>query len=347
MRKPFLLLSAIILLMPALIVKAQNYDDPGIYMKSISSIQTDFNKTYMAYISAAWHSNRAMKIEKLRQQVVDNLTTCRYKIIDLPYYKHDNSLRQSNIDYLWILTKVFNDDFTHLVNMEDLIDQSFDKMQLYLLFEEKINDTLKAANERIGEAEKDFATKYNVTLVSNKTDVAQKMEISNRVSKYRNKVYLLFFKCVWQESQVMEAIDKKTITKIEQARSALLNYATEGLTTLDTLSSFDNDPSLVEACRQSLTFYKKEAETEISKVSDFLLQEENFAKIKSSYDAKPQNSKTKQDTEAYNKALFDVNAGFTTASQAFKGIFADRNKMIVNWDKAEQKFIDAHMPYYR
>jgi hypothetical protein len=133
--KYLLSLLLILALLPALRVNSQNYDDPGVYMKAINSAQADFNKTYLSYISAAWHSTRALKIERLRQQVVDNLTTCRYKIIDLPIYKHDNSLRQSNIDYLWLLTKVFNEDFSHLVNMEELIDQSFDKMELYLSFE--------------------------------------------------------------------------------------------------------------------------------------------------------------------------------------------------------------------
>jgi hypothetical protein len=199
----------------------------------------------------------------------------------------------------------------------------------------------------MGEAEKSFASKYNVALVSDKSEVTQKMETSNKVTKYRNKVYLLFFKCVWQESQVADAIGKKNITKTEQARSALAKYAVDGLTALDSLSGYDNDTSLVAACRQSLTFYKKEAETELSKISDFLLKQEDFTKIKTTYDAKPQNTKTKQDTDAYNKAEADMNASFAIANQAIKGIVTDRDKVMKTWDNTEQKFIDGHMPYYR
>jgi hypothetical protein len=347
MRKLFSLLVMVLLLLQALHIEAQNYDDPKVYMKAVNGAMADFNKVYMAYISAAWHSNRAGKIDRLRQQVVDDITTCRYKIVDLPYYKHDNLLRQSNIDYLWLLNKVFNDDYKHLVNMEDLVDQSFDKMELYLLLQEKINDTLKAANHRMDEAEKDFATKYNVTLTDDKSEVTTKMELANKVSKYHNKVYLLFFKCVWQESQVMDAAGKKNITKIEQARSALLKYATDGALGLDSLSSYDNDATLAAACRQSLAFYKEEAETGIPEISDYLLKEENFNKIKTSLDAKPKNSQTQQDKDSYNKALEDMNKAMVAVNKTFKTILADRNKAIINWNNVEQKFSDAHMPYYR
>ncbi len=344
--KKYLSLLLVTLLLQALNVKAQNYDDPGVYVKAINKTQADFNKAYMSYISAAWHSNRAMKIEKLRQQVIEDLTTCRYKLIDIPYYKHDNSLRQSNIDYLWLMNKVFNDDYSHLVDMEALVDQSFDKMELYLLLQEKINDTLKAATDRMDVAEKSFATKYNVTLTDDKSQLTQKMELANKVSKYHDKVYLLFFKCEWQESQVMDNMGKKNITKTEQARSALLKYANDGLAGLDSLASYDNDPIIADACRQSLAFYKKEAETEFTKISDFLLKEEEFTKIKAAYDAKPQNTRTQQDTDAYKKAEADLNTSFAVANQTFKGIIADRNKVIINWNNAEEKFSNKYMPYY-
>lgn len=336
----------LLLLLPVLYANAQNYDDPIVYLKAINSAQADFNKIHMAYISAAWHSNRAWKVDALRQQVIENLTTTRYKIIDLPYYKHDNALRQSSIDYLWMLNKVFNDDYKHLVNMEEVIDKSFDKMELYLHLEESINDTIKAAHDRMDQAEKDFATKYNVTISDSKTRVTEKMELANKVTKYHDKVYLLFFKCYWQESMLMDAIGTKNITKTEQARSALLKYATDGLSALDTVIAYDNDASLVTICKQSLDFYKRVAETEYPKISDYLLKQEDFGKLKTVYDAKPKNTLTQQDKDAYNKAEADINTAFTGASLTFKGILNDRNKIITNWNNIDQKFTNAHVPYY-
>ncbi len=124
-------------------------------------------------------------------------------------------------------------------------------------------------------------------------------------------------------------------------------YAADGFTALDSLNGYDNDVSLETACKQALTYFKKEAETEITKVSDFLLKQENFTKIKTTYDSKPKNTRTKQEEDLYTQSLNDVNASFAVASAAFKGIFADRDKVIINWNSADQKFSDKHVPYYR
>lgn len=326
---------------------AQGLDDPGAYIGAINNAQLDMNKTYMAYISAAAHSGRARKIEKMRQQAIESITNAKYKIIDLPIYKGDNSLRKSSIDYVSLVYKVFNDDYAHIVNMEELVDQSFDEMQLYLLLQEKTNDMLKAANERMDKAVKDFAAKYNVKLIDDKTELGNKMEEAGKVSKYRDKVYLLFFKCNWQEGQLTEAINKKNVTTIEQARNALIKYATEGLAALDTLKSFQNDPSLAVACRQALIFYKKEAETETPKVSDYILKEENFNKIKTSFDAKPQSGRTQQDVEAYNKAVNEMNKAVNVVNQVNNNNNNTRKQILDNWNNAEKSFGDAHVPYYK
>jgi len=326
---------------------AQNLDDPGAYISAINNAQMDMNKTYMAYISAAAHSGRARKIEKMRQQAIESITNAKYKIIDLPIYKGDNSLRKSSIDYISLVYKVFNDDYAHIVNMEELVDQSFDEMQLYLLLQEKTNDTLKAANERMDKAVKDFAAKYNVKLIDDKTELGAKMEEAGKVSKYRDKVYLMFFKCNWQEGQLTEAINKKNVTTIEQARNALVKYATEGLAALDTLKSFENDPSLAVACRQALTFYKKEAEIETPKVSDYILKEENFNKIKTSFDAKSQSSRTQQDVDAYNKAVNEMNKAVNVANQVNGTINNNKKQITDNWNSAEKSFGDAHVPFYK
>ncbi len=328
-------------------LKAQSTDDPGAYLTVIDDAQTAMNKTYMAYISAAAHSSRKRKIEKMRIQTVVSITDCRYKITALPAYKGDNSLRKSSIDYVGLVYKVFNDDYAHIVNMEDLAEQSFDEMQLYILLQEKTSDTLKAAADRINQAVVDFAAKYNIKLVDTKSELGEKMDITGKLGKYRDMVYLLFFKCNWQDGQLTAAINKKSLTAIEQARSALLKYATEGMASLDTMKAFENDPSLKVACKQALAFYKKEAETDIPKVTDYFLKEENFNKIKNSFDAKPESSRTQQDVDAYNKAVKDMNAAVNISNQTNTNLNNGRNQVNQNWENTEKTFADTHTPYYK
>jgi len=338
---------ALSLLLPlASALTAQDLNDPGAYMTAISNAETEMNKTYMAYLSAVAHS-KARKVEKLRQQTVESITNCKYKIIDVPFYKGDNSLRKSSITYVDMVYKVFNDDYAHIVNIEELAEQSFDEMQLYILLQEKTDEKLRQAYDTMYQASKNFAKKYNVTVIETKSELDDKMEISSKVNHYKNQLYLIFFKCNWQDQRIDEAINQKKFTGIEQARNALGNYAKEGLLALDSLSNFKGDHSLAQACRQALLFYQTHAETNLPKMTDFFLKEENLAKMKKSIDSKPQSSLTKQEIDAYNKAVGDFNVSVNAYNQLNDNINQKRDQVIQAWSEAEKQFLDAHVPHYK
>ena len=49
---------------------SQVIENAGDYMTQISSARVEMDQKYMAYISAAAHSRRARKVEKLRGQTI-------------------------------------------------------------------------------------------------------------------------------------------------------------------------------------------------------------------------------------------------------------------------------------
>jgi hypothetical protein len=346
-------LSTIALLLPVWLctaispAKAQDiYADPGAYMNSISNAETGMNKAYMAYISASAHSGRKRKIDKMREQAVNSILTCQNTILGLSPFKGDGSLRQSSLNYVQLCYKIFNEDYAHIVNMEDISERSFDAMQAYLLLQEATNDSLKAGNQRIQKAGNTFAAKYGVNIVSEKSELGDKMQAAGNLAKYRDKVYLLFFKCNWEDGQLTEAVNQKNVTKIEQVRSALDKYAIEGLAVLDTLHAYENDPSMANACKQALSFYKQEAETTIPVVTDFFLKVENFTKLKAAMDAKPANQRTKEDVDTFNKAVADINAAVNNFNQTNNNTNAGRANINNTWTQTEKQFSDKHTPYY-
>jgi hypothetical protein len=350
MKKVFTSVGLFILVVCAVIHPASAQDinnNPGDYMTAINSSQLDMNKAYMAYVSASAHSSRKRKIDKMRLIAIDNIVICQSTIMGLPAYKGDNSLRQGALNYVQLCYKIFNQDYANIVNMEDIAERSYDGMQAYLLLQEATNDTLEVGNERISNAEKGFAAKYHVNLVSEKSELGEKMRAAGYVSKYRDKVFLVFFKCNWEDNQLNEALGQKNVSKVEQVRSAMQKYAVEGLAMLDTLHTFENDGSLADACRQALMFYKNEADTQIPMLTDFYLKEENFNKLKTAMDAKSPEQRTKQDVDSYNKAVNDMNAGVNTFNQT-NGVLNNGRVQINNtWNATEKQFLDTHTPYYK
>jgi hypothetical protein len=262
-------------------------------------------------------------------------------------YKGDNSLRKGSIDYIQMCYRIFDEDYKKIVNMEELAEQSFDEMQAYLLLQEKVSEKLNEAAANLEKANTSFADKYKVQIINQKSELGLKMDVAAKLNQYTNDVFLVFFKSNWQDGMMTEAMNNKKVNDIEQARSALASYSNEGLKALDTLKMFNGDPTLANACRDVLKFYKDMSENEVPKLTDFYLKQENFEKIKKSFDAKPASSRTKEDVDAYNKAVNEMNNAVGTFNKINNGINTRRTTVLNGWQNADKKFSDTHMPYYR
>ena len=340
----FLIIISTLISKPSL---AQDLSNPGAYMTAISNAQLEMNKKYMIYMSAAGHGRKARKVDKLRQQAVESINNSRYKTIDLPIYKGDNTLRQSSIDYIKLCYNVFNEDYARIVNMEDIAEQSFDEMQAFILLQEKTNEKMNEATSAMSGASKAFAAKYNVKVTETKDELSEKLDATGKLNHYKNKVYLVFFKCYWQDGEIVKAMNLGKITQAEQGRASLIRYANEGLLGLDSLKSFDGDPSLAYTCKHVLQFYKSMAENDLPKLLEYFLKKENFEKVQKAFEAKSASGRTKKDVDAFNEGVKEINNATNTYNELNKKVNNNRNDAINAWNEAEKSFADQHMPYYR
>jgi hypothetical protein len=322
-------------------------DDPGAYMNLVNKAEDEANQKYLLYVSTAAHSGRIKKIEKMRQQAIDGIVNSRNKSIGLPLYKGDNTLRQASIDYLNLLYLIFAEEYAKIVNLEDIAEQSFNEMQAYLLLQEKTSEKLEEATDKRNKAQKEFAAKYKIQLIEDKSEGESKAKKASRVIEYRNSIYLIFFKCNWQWGEINKALDSKKITTVEQARMALINYAKEGMAALDTLKNFEGDPTLANACRHALNQYKRMAENDLPRMTDFYIKEENFEKVKRSFESKPQNNRTQQDVNAYNKAVNEMNAAIGVFNSTAKTTNETAASVVNGYNKADKEFGDKHTPYFK
>jgi hypothetical protein len=329
-------------------IHAQVIENAGDYMSALSNAQVEMDQKYMTYVSASAHSRRAKKVDKLRDQALESINNAKFKTIDLPKYKGDNSLRQASIEYIQFCYRIFNEDYSKIVNMEEIAEQSVDQMQAFLLMEEKASEKLQEASGNLSKAEKDFAGKYNVNLVDTKNELTDKMGTAGKVNRYCDKLYIIFFKCNWEDGQLFNALNAHKLNDGEQARNSLIGFTKEGLEALkaDSLRSFQSNPRLAVGCREALEFYSYMAQNEIPKLMDYYLKQENFDKIKKSLEAKGSN-KTKEDVDQYNKAVKDINASVNSFNQLNQDLNKRRQEVVQNWESSEKAFRDDLIPYYK
>jgi hypothetical protein len=324
------------------IALAQDFDNPVAYLSFISKNQHELSVKYLSYMSAASHGRSMRKVEKRRADLINSIYETRVRIYGMPTFKGDKQLRDSAVSYLKILYSVFNEDYSKIVNMEEIAEQSYDNMEAYLMAQEKAGERLRQAHAAYAQAHKTFAANNHITLVDDETELDRKMETIDKLSNYYNEVYLTFFKAYKQEAYLVDALVAKNTNAIEQNRNALLKYAQEGMDKFGKMKGFNNDRALESVCRQLMQFYKNEAEKMIPKMSDFLLKMENFRQLQQSFE---RSDKTKELVDNYNKAVDDMNRSSVVFNNTSDQLNNKRSEMLTSYNATVKSFMDTYMPY--
>ncbi len=341
LRTSLLLLFSLILLTSR--SAAQAFENAGQYMDHITKANQVLTEKYLLYLSGMSHGKSARKVEKRRIEVLQAISDTKFSIMGMPPYKGDRTLKDTTVAYLKILNSVFNEDYGKIVNMEEIAEQSYDLMEAYMLAQEKANEKLQQASEKQNEMQKKFAAKNNITLIESESASEAKMKIASAVMKHYDEVYLIFFKSYKQEAYLMDAVNQKNVNSIEQNVNSLQSFSEQGLEKLKDLKGYNNDASLIIACRNLLTFYKDEAKKG-SAMTDFFLKAENFAKLKKQFDSKSGSKRTQQDVDQFNKAVKEINDAGNDYNSINNDLNKQRSKTLDGWNNAVKRYMDEYIP---
>ncbi|MBO9571648.1 MAG: hypothetical protein J7497_05495 [Chitinophagaceae bacterium] len=331
----------------SLSICAQEYNTPVAYMNYINNANKALSVKFLGYISASSHGKNMKKVEKRRADLLDFIYETRIKIYEMPSYNGDKALRDSAVSYLKIMYSVFNEDYSKLVNMEEIAEQSYDAMEAYLLAQEKAGERLNQAYDAYGVAYNEFAKNNNVTLIDTESELEQKLSTANKVSEYYHQVYLIFFKCYKQEMYLMDALTTNNMNALEQNRSALISVCEEGLGKLKELKGYSGDRSLEATCRSVLLFLKDEAEKKIPVLYEYAINKENVEKLGKSLESKSASERTKNEVDSYNNAVAVLNKSVTAYNNTNQELNARRKDILNNYNSSVQSFMSTHMPYSR
>jgi len=314
------------------------------YMNIFSTEYQRIQQDMWDYTSSVSHGKSARKVDKRRVELIQTSNAALSKAKSAKAFNGSTTYRDSVVAYFTIVNYVLKEDYAKIVDMEAVAEESYDHMEAYMLARERANDKLVEAAKMVDRNQRIFAEANGVQLIESNDALDQKMEIAEQVYHHYNEVYLIFFKAFKQEVYLMDALNKKDLSAIEQNRSALKSAAEEGLAKLEKLTPYGNDNSLLDVTKELLKFYISEADKEIPKLSDYFLKSENFTKIKTAFDQKKEKDRTKEDVDGYNKAAQEMNASIEGYNKTNELLNTLRSKYIDNWNRTAQKYTDKHVP---
>lgn len=341
--KYFFTLAVLVL---ALNSTAQSSTNPGEYMDYFSVEYLQIQKDMWDYTRSVSHRKSARKVEKRRAELIQTTSSAKNKAKRASAFKENGRYRDSVIHYFELIEIVLREDYAKIVDMEAIAEQSYDAMEAYMMARDMASDKMKEAGEMISREHLVFAEENDVTIIEGSdTKLDQKMGIANKVYDHYNEVYLIFFKSYKQEMYLLDAIGRKDINAIEQNRNALISTVEEGMLKLKEVTLYLGDKSMIEATRNLLKFYQKEADNDVDVVLEYFEAKENFDKIQKAFETIKEKNRTQEDVDTYNGAATSVTDAVNSYNSGNEVSNKERNAKIDNWNKAAGKFTGKHVPH--
>lgn len=325
---------------------AQQASKALMYMEKVTESERLINSEMLGYVSAVAHSKSAKKVSKERGEVISAISAARSKAQHMADFEGDSALRIASYNYFNICYLVMKEDYSKIMDLEEISEQSYDNMEAYMKAQEVANEKESEAFDKADREMRAFAANHNITINEEKSAEGKQSEKVGKVTKYYNKVYLTFFKCNSDEGYLIKALDKKDINGIEQNKNALLKHCEEALPKLTEIGNFETDGSLIASCKKLLDFYQTEAKTKISTLSDFIVKNDNFQKLKAAMDKKT-SDRSQADVDKYNQGVRDINAAVADFNKTNNELNQTRNKLIDDWNNSYQAFMSKHIPRHK
>ena len=312
------------------------------YFGKLTQPLTDFKKANYDYLKTITRTRRIKKIEKQRQKLLKVIDIIKVHVKECGPFKEDNALQSKLQRYSELVYIVLKEDFGKILDMEDIIEQSYDQEEAHQLALDMAVEKLNATFKVLRNAEQDYAEKYQFTLVDKEDKLSRKIEKANNAIDYYNKIHRIFYKVNKQDFYARSAANENDIAALEQHLMTLTSYTEEGLEKLARQTPYNEDNTLLTTAVNLVEFYKHEAEVTYPAVIEFHLLSDRFQKTMKKFNAIKQSDRTKEHVNAYNSEVDKYNKTVKMINKTNKTSIKQNKKLIKLWNKRVDVFFRKH-----
>lgn len=326
-------------------IQAQEFKTPLEYLNFLGKQEDNITKETWKYTKSIAHSKSGRKIDATRKNLIKSIQLAKNNISNIKNgYQGDTEYRDITLNYLNVSESIISEDYSKIIDLQEVSEQSYDFMEAYIKMQELVNERMDAEHEKVIAGQKKFAAKYNITLLEKETEIAKKMKISNAVFDYHSAIYLIFFKSNITDLQLSKAILEKDLAAMQQTAGSLASYSDEGMEKLKQIAPFQNDASLLNATQRSLEFYKKATVEQIPAIVDFYMFNTKFEAAKQNIDKKKPADRTKEEIDNFNAMVKEVNQKINNFNKLNAKFDQEKNQIINNWNATVSQFLAKHIP---
>lgn len=322
---------------------SQSFDNASEYLDFVEKEQQAITKNMWKYTKAVAHSKSDRSIDGKRKNLLKTVDKAIAKIKKANGFD-GNDYKEKVLKHLTFNKNLLNQDYAKIIDMKEVAEQSYDAMEAYILAQELADQKMEESQQEYEKNFYEFANKHNIQIVESETDLGKKMKISNEVFEHHNDLYLTYFKVYINEVYLWEAVEANDVSAIQQNANALSAAAKEGLEILKTKTTYKNDMSIINATEKAFQFFIKESDEQIPQITEFLILNEDFEKIKTTIEQTPERKRTKEQIDNYNKKVKTINKAAKNYNKVNADLNTQRQNIINGLNNTNANFLSKHIP---
>lgn len=224
------------------------------------------------YISFNVHSEEFERMEAKRKEVMQQIIQSKEKIKSMPALEGDTHLRDEAVEALLEYQHAFELDYKDIIGLKKKSKDSYEAMESYWKAEDKAEEKVNKATNRLRKAQQTYASKNNMTVADGKTDNAldQKMARITAVNNYWREIYLPFFKVSKEYDLLWDVLSREKSDPIDRQRGQVIRAASDVLPLLKAKPAFNGDVEFRDQTIDLLEYYQRVAETDFTKIVEVL-----------------------------------------------------------------------------
>ncbi|MES2589868.1 MAG: hypothetical protein V4622_12890 [Bacteroidota bacterium] len=313
------------------------------YMNNITEIAKSVRSATWDYTNSVSKSKSAEKVEDKRLDLLKTIDKSEKKVKEIGDFNGESYYKDSILSFLKIYKDVISDDYQKIKSLELNAKHSFEFKDKLIIIREEANTKIVKASEMLDEMEVKFAAEHKIELVYFKSKVAERLKKANKVYKYYNSIFLIFFKPYFQEAKFLESLDKDDLQNLELSHANLLAAVVESKARLNVKLDFEGDNSLMNSCQKLLDFYQAEAEQDFIKLIEFKKFKVKFQKTKTDLEAKAKTERAKNEVAEFNKMVEEYNQKMSVYNQIIETLNIKRESLINSWNAVGEEFEEKHL----
>lgn len=321
---------------------AQAFSSGIEYLNFLGQQSAKVTEDMWDYTRAISKGKGAKKIANKRLDLVNQLNMAIRNVRSRPAFNKKEYIKAGYISYYQTNLSILNEDYSKIMNLEEIAEKSYDAMEQYIMIQDKAEDRLTEAAAKLQAELQLFANENNITLTEEQTKTSKRLKRAGDAFEYYRPIYLIFFKALVQENNFLTAYTLGKVAELEQANSSLLRFSTEGISALGPIADYNGDQKLKEACMKLLQFLKSESEGLFTEMAAFKLKEINFQKLNTTFSKKKKNELSEDEINQFNEAVADYNQSAKSINPIMEKGNKERAKAINAWNDAVEDFLKKH-----